>query len=121
MTDQSGHEHGTRWGDRVTVRQPVTIQWDDRDREGMIHHLSVSGCFVQTGFPYPVGTTLHLSFGLGPDQSAFVTDGKVVMRNLGGIGVRFLYLHADDPAVLKRWIDTHRHSPHADTAFPDAA
>jgi hypothetical protein len=43
------------------------------------------------------------------------------MRNLGGIGVRFMYLHADDPLVLKRWIDIHRHAPHADTALPDAA
>jgi hypothetical protein len=76
----------------------------------MIHHLSVSGCFVQIAFPYPVGSTLHLAFPLAPEGSPFVTDGKVVTRNLGGIGIRFAYRTDADAKRLRAWIDGRLHA-----------
>lgn len=107
MVNGSHNGRDTRWGERVTVRTPVTIRWEDRDRSGVIHHLSVSGCFIETAFPYPAGTTLRLSFVLDPDASRIEADARVVMRNLGGIGLRFLYQEEDTPLRLKRWVDAH--------------
>lgn len=97
----------TRWGERVTIRTPVTIRWEDRDRPGVIHHLSVSGCFVETAFPYPAGTSIRLFFQLPPDVVAIEIEARVVMRNLGGIGLRFLYREEDTAQRLKRWVDSH--------------
>lgn len=97
----------TRWGERVTLRTPVTIRWEDRDRPGVIHHLSVSGCFAETAFPYPAGTTLRLFFQLDPDRVAIELEARVVMRNLGGIGLRFLYREEETPLRIKRWVDSH--------------
>ncbi|MFZ5863791.1 MAG: PilZ domain-containing protein [Nitrospirota bacterium] len=111
MSDGSHHGPGTRWGDRLTLRQPVSIEWEQHHREGMIHHLSVSGCFVQVAFPYPVGSTLRLVFPLDPDCAPFATDGKVVTRNLGGIGVRFAYRSDADSKRLRAWIDGRLHAP----------
>jgi hypothetical protein len=107
MVNGSHNGRDTRWGERVTVRNPVIIRWEDRDRPGVIHHLSVSGCFIETAFPYPAGTTLRLSFLLDPDVSRIEVDARVVMRNLGGIGLRFLYQEEDTALRLKRWVDTH--------------
>jgi hypothetical protein len=117
--DHAHHTRDTRWGERLTLRRPVTIEWDHRNSEGTIHHLSVSGCFVQVAFPYPVGSTLHLVFPLDPECAPFATDGKVVMRNLGGIGIRFAYRTDADSKRLKAWIDGRLHAPPA--AVPDAA
>jgi hypothetical protein len=120
MTDSAHHNtRDTRWGERLTLRQSVTIEWNQHNREGTIHHLSVSGCFVQVAFPYPVGSILHLEFPLDPESAPFVTDGKVVMRNLGGIGVRFAYRTDADSKRLRAWIDGRLHSPQV--AVPDAA
>jgi hypothetical protein len=107
VVNGSHNGRDTRWGERVTVRTPATIRWEDRDRSGVIYHLSVSGCFIETAFPYPAGTTLHLSFLLEPDVPAIEIDARVVMRNLGGIGLRFLYEQEDTALRLKRWVDTH--------------
>jgi hypothetical protein len=116
----SAHDmRDTRWGERLTLRQPVTIEWDQRNREGTIHHLSVSGCFVQVAFPYPVGSALQLVFPLDPDGTPFVTDGKVVMRNLGGIGIRFAHRTDADARRLRAWIDGRLHAPSA--TVPHAA
>lgn len=97
----------TRWGERLTLRTPVTIRWEERDRPGVIRHLSVSGCFIETAFPYPAGTTLRLFFRLEPEIVSIEVDARVVMRNLGGLGIRFLYTEEETPLRLKRWVDSH--------------
>ena len=107
MASGSHNGRDTRWGERVTVRNPVTICWEGRDRPGVIHHLSVTGCFVETAFPFPSGITLRLSFLLEPDVSRIDVDARVVMRNLGGIGLRFLYQDEDTAVRLRRWVDGH--------------
>ncbi len=107
MGENAHSARDTRWGERVTVRNAVSIRWEDRDRSGVIHHLSVSGCFIETAFPYPAGATLHLSFVLDSDVPPLEIDARVVMRNLGGIGLRFLYQEEDTPLRLKRWVDAH--------------
>jgi hypothetical protein len=96
-----------RWGTRVLLRHPVTIRWEDHARTGTLHTVSVSGGFVEVPFPYPLGATLNLSFLLDPEAPPVVIDGKVVMRNLGGIGIRFLHQGPDTPLTLKRWLDAH--------------
>ena len=110
-----------RWGARVTLRQPVTIRWEDHERIGTLHHLSVSGCFVEIAFPYPMGTTLDLSFLLEPGDPPVVTDGRVVMRNLGGIGIRFVFRDRDTLLLLTRWVDAHAPSRHTAAPSPDSA
>jgi hypothetical protein len=80
----------------------------------------VSGCLVEIPFPYPVGATLNLSFLLDPGKPHVVIDGKVVMRNHGGIGIRFLYHESDTPLLLKRWIDAHVPSRSASVPSPHA-
>lgn len=110
MESGSPKAQDQRWGARVPLRHPVTIRWEDHDRTGTLHNISVSGCFIEIPFPYPVGATLNLSFLLEPGTPPVVTDGKVVMRNHGGIGIRFLYREPDTPLVLKRWVDVHQTS-----------
>jgi hypothetical protein len=107
MGHQAHSARDTRWGERITVRNAVAIQWEDRERSGTIHHLSVSGCFVETAFPYPAGATLRLSFLLDPGVPPVEINARVVMRNLGGIGLRFLYQEEDTPLRLRRWVDAH--------------
>ncbi|MBI3606829.1 MAG: PilZ domain-containing protein [Nitrospirae bacterium] len=109
-----------RWGARATLRQPVTIRWEDHDRTGTLHNISVSGCFVEIHFPYPVGATLDLSFLLEPGTPPVVTDGQVVMRNLGGIGIRFRYRDPNTPLLLQRWVDAHAPSRRAAAPSPHA-
>jgi len=98
---------GQRLGMRVPLRHPVTIRWEDHDRNGMLHTISISGCFVEIAFPYPVGTELALAFRLDDRIPLVTIAGKVVMRNLGGIGVRFMYRDQDTQLTLQHWIDAH--------------
>jgi hypothetical protein len=109
-----------RWGVRVTLRHPVTVRWEDHDRIGTLHNISVSGCFIEIPFPYPVGATLNLSFLLEPGIPLMITDGKVVMRNHGGLGIRFLYRDPDTPLTLKRWVDAHAPARRASAPSPHA-
>jgi hypothetical protein len=119
VSDGTHRGSETRWGERLTLRQPVTIEWDQHQREGTIHHLSVSGCFVQIAFPYPVGSTLRLILPLDPESCPFVTDGNVMTRNLGGIGIRFAYHTDAESQRLRAWIDGRLHAP--PPAVPEAA
>jgi len=104
---------GQRWGTRVPLRHPVTIQWESHGLTGMLHTISVSGCFVEIAFPYPIGAELSLAFRLDPHTPPVTITGKVVMRNLGGIGVRFLYQDQELQLMLKWWIDAHGSRPSA--------
>ncbi len=115
MGNNTHNGRDTRWGERVTIRSTVAIRWEDRDRSGVIHHLSVSGCFVETAFPFPAGATLRLSFLLDPEAPPIEINARVVMRNLGGIGLRFLYQEEETPLRLKRWVDAH--VPHRSSAL----
>lgn len=69
-----------------------------------IHDLSVSGAFLATHGPVPVGTELRLSLMLG-DESLDVTARVVRIQepswaNVAGVGVRF----DDLPDAARRWL-----------------
>lgn len=100
-----GHHVEKRWGVRVPTQHPVTIRWEAADRVGTIRHLSMAGCFIETAFPFPPGAGIALDFILEPGHPQILTEGKIVSRNHGGIGVRFLHRDAATSLEIKRWID----------------
>lgn len=107
------NEAEKRWGVRVTIRNLVKIRWESAERLGTMRNISVSGCFIETPFPYPPGASVELGFILDPEKPHIQAEGKIVSRNHGGIGVRFLYRDAETPLELKRWIGARQQSPSA--------
>ena len=107
--EESAGDRDKRWGVRVPLGVLGTIRVGQGERLAKIRDISISGCFIETSLPYPLGATVGLSFALDPDhQQPVTTDAKVTTCTKNGIGVRFIYNDADTPLMVRRWITSRR-------------
>ncbi len=94
---------------RLPFAGPATIRSGAACINGTIRNLSFSGCFIEAPLRFDVGTPMHITFSLDPDETQFVTtNGRIVRRAPHGIGVRFSFIDARTPRVIKEWIESRR-------------
>lgn len=92
---------------RLPFTGPATIRSGAACVSGIIQNLSLSGCFIEAPLRLDVGTPMNITFSLDPDETQFVTtNGRIVRRAHHGIGVRFSYLDARTPRIIKDWIES---------------
>lgn len=97
---------------RVPFAGLATIRSGPACVSGTIRDLSFSGCFIEAPIRFEVGTSMHITFSLDPGETQFVTtNGRIVRRSPHGIGVRFAYIDARTPRVIREWIETRRTVP----------
>jgi hypothetical protein len=78
---------------------------------GIARNISEGGMFVETRAPQPIGTQVRITFPADDGQMTAVAEVRYVCHLLGrtpvgqrgplalrGMGVRFLYFEADEPA-----------------------
>jgi len=66
--------------------------------------LSLDGCYVESMYPYPVGTCLDLKLEAG---GTLVVSAKVVTSDPQfGNGIQFLRMLPEDRAVLMKFLET---------------
>ena len=90
---------------RLKLRVPVEIQTDVSDSpiRGATSDLSLGGCYIETIFPFPVGTNLNLQLSINAtvliDATVVASDPQV------GNGIRFVRMLPEDREALKAFLD----------------
>jgi c-di-GMP-binding flagellar brake protein YcgR len=93
-----------RQSPRLKVRVPIEIQVEGGAApiRGATADLSVGGCYVETMFAFPVGTTLDLRLQL--ENTLLVTATVVTSDPQVGNGIRFDNMLPEDLEELQNYL-----------------
>lgn len=85
-----------------------TVQWTEVQSGGRtkarISDISVTGCYVDTVSPLPIGTQIRLKLGhRGTELEVLATVVRIEFNM--GMGVAFNDLTLEQQAVLDKWIN----------------
>ncbi len=91
---------------RIKVSVPVEIETDmgGSPIRGATADISLSGCYIETIFPFPIGTNLGLQLSLETTVLAAAT--VVTCDPQVGNGIRFLKMLPEDRKTLEAFLDT---------------
>ncbi len=86
---------------RVKVKVPVELfaPGSDVPQRGATSDLSEAGCYIETMFPFPVGTTLEMTLQLEGTLLAVVTCDPQV-----GNGIEFARMLPEDQEELRAFV-----------------
>jgi|SRR5271165_4274373 len=90
---------------RVKVRVPVEIQTeaDATPIRGATSDLSVGGCYIETLFPFAIGTNLDLQ--LSVETTILVAASVVTCDPQVGNGIKFVRMLAEDRKALEAFLE----------------
>jgi len=107
---------------RIDIEKPVAVRFDRFDEfvTEVSKNLSLTGMFIGTERPHPIGTTFEFVLQLGEDLRMVQGRAEVVWareeqdgpEQLPGMGIRFLEMDSTSESVLRRLIEHHTGSPH---------
>ncbi|MFZ0992631.1 MAG: PilZ domain-containing protein, partial [Candidatus Sulfotelmatobacter sp.] len=89
---------------RVRVKVPVELfsPGSDIPQRGATSDLSEAGCYIETMFPFPVGTTLEMSLQL---EGTLLAVGTVVTCDPQvGNGIEFAKMLPEDQEELRAFV-----------------
>jgi c-di-GMP-binding flagellar brake protein YcgR len=91
---------------RIKLSVPVEIETDmgDCPIRGATADLSLSGCYIETIFPFPIGTDMGLQLSLETTVLAAAT--VITCDPQVGNGIRFLKMLPEDRKALAAFLDT---------------
>jgi c-di-GMP-binding flagellar brake protein YcgR len=104
--DHSSYDGPDRRGHpRLKAKVPVEIRTEGSDTpiRGAVSDLSLGGCYIETIFPFPIGTTLEISLRINGTILAVAT--VVTSDPQVGNGIRFTRMLPEDEAELQSYID----------------
>jgi len=90
---------------RVKVKVPVELFAPDSDvpQRGATSDISEAGCYIETMFPFPVGTTLEMSLQL---EGTLLAVGRVVTCDPQvGNGIEFARMLPEDLEELRAFVN----------------
>jgi hypothetical protein len=99
-----GEQPERRACSRIKVKVPVELFAPDSDvpQRGATSDLSEIGCYIETMFPFPVGTTLEMSLQL---DGTLLAVGKVVTCDPQvGNGIEFAKMLPEDQEELRAYV-----------------
>ncbi len=90
---------------RMKVSVPVEIQTDARGSpiRGATADLSLSGCYIETIFPFPIGTNLDLQLSIG--TTVLIDATVATCHPQVGNGIRFIRMLAEDRQTLEAFLE----------------
>ncbi len=102
MSDTEPNER--REHTRIKVRVPVQIQTDHGDGpiRGATADLSLSGCYIETIFPFPVGTNLEMQLSI--ETIVLIVATVVTCDPQVGNGIRFVRMLPEDRSALEAFL-----------------
>jgi len=105
MNNPSGPGNQDRRGSpRLKVQVPVELQVEGAvPVRGATSDLSAGGCYIETMFPYPVGTTLDMKLQL--ENTLLVAATVVTCDPQFGNGIRFERMLPEDHAELESYLE----------------
>ena len=90
---------------RIKVSVPVAIQTDADGRRirGNTADLSLGGCYIETIFPFPIGTNLDLQLSI--ETTVLIAATVVTCDPQVGNGIRFIRMLQEDREALKAFLE----------------
>jgi c-di-GMP-binding flagellar brake protein YcgR len=94
-----------RESSRLKIRVPIEIEVEGGSGpiRGATADLSAGGCYVETMFPFPVGTTLDLKLQL--ENTLLVAATVVTCDPQVGNGIRFERMLPEDRDELQKYLE----------------
>jgi hypothetical protein len=105
---QSGDRPEHRNSQRVKVSVPVELHvaGNDVPLRGATADISESGCYIESIFPFPIGTTFEMSLQI---NATILALGTVVTRDPQvGNGIRFTKMLPEDQEELHAYLEAAR-------------
>jgi PilZ domain-containing protein len=99
-------EHERREHPRVKVRVPVElcVEGIEAPIRGSTSDLSLNGCYIETVFPFPVGTNIELK--LQVDGTLLVLAEVATSDPQVGNGMRFTRMLPEDIDELRAFLES---------------
>jgi c-di-GMP-binding flagellar brake protein YcgR len=90
---------------RIKLSVPVEIQTDAGGSpiRGATADLSLSGCYIETIFPFPIGTNLDLQLSI--ETIILIAATVVTCDSQVGNGIRFTRMLPEDREALKAFLE----------------
>jgi c-di-GMP-binding flagellar brake protein YcgR len=100
MTDKDRRDYS-----RLKIRVPIEIEVEGGSSpiRGATADLSAGGCYIETMFPFPVGTTLDLKVQL--ENTLLVAATVVTCDPQVGNGIRFERMLPEDREELRTYLE----------------
>ncbi len=100
-----GNPHDRREHARIKISVPVQIQTDASRGpiRGATSDLSLSGCYIETIFPFKIGTTLDLQ--LFVETTILIVATVVTCDPQVGNGIKFVKMLPEDREVLEAFLE----------------
>jgi hypothetical protein len=95
---------------RQKVKAPVELYTEDSDSpiRGATTDLSLSGCYIETLFPFPIGTRVDLK--LQANETLLVVGTVVTCDPQVGNGIQFLKMLPEDVEELHAFLEAQEKS-----------
>src|ERR1035438_5803618 len=105
---------------RMKVSVPVEIQTDAGGRRirGATADLSLGGCYIETIFPFPIGTELDLQLSI--ETIVLITATVAPCDPQVGNGIRFVRMLPEDRDALKVFLEAARQAQESGSEEADA-
>lgn len=93
---------------RIKVSVPVEIKTDASASpiRAATADLSLGGCYIETIFPLPIGTNLHLQLSI--ETTVVIASIVATCDPQVGNGIKFIRMLPEDREVLKAFLDATR-------------
>lgn len=99
-------ENERRNSTRLKIKVPVElyVEGNSSPIRGATSDLSVSGCYIETIFPLPVGTNLELKLQL--ENTLLIVASVATSDPQVGNGIRFMRMLPEDIEELRKFLAT---------------
>ena len=100
---------------RIKVSVPIKIQTDAGGSpiRCATADLSLSGCYIETIFPFPIGTNLDLQLSI--ETTILIATTVVTSDPQVGNGIRFIRMVPEDREALKAFLEAAQQAQDSDS------
>lgn len=96
---------------KANVQVEIEAEGSDIPLRGTTTDLSLGGCYVETMYPFPVGTNLDLKLQL---EDTLLIEATVVTSDPQvGNGIKFTKMLSEDREALKTYLEAAARAQHA--------
>jgi c-di-GMP-binding flagellar brake protein YcgR len=106
---------------RIKVKVPVELRFEDNETpyRCSTSDLSLTGCYIDTMFPFPVGTSLEIK--LQTNNTLLILAKIVTSDPQVGNGIQFLKMLPEDVEELRIFLDDQKQAREKEAAEKEAA
>jgi hypothetical protein len=88
---------------KTSVPVEINVEGSNSPHRGATSDLSLTGCYIETTFPWPVGTNLDMKLQL--DETLLVMATVVTCDGLVGNGIEFTKMLPEDIEELRSFLE----------------